>query len=163
MGKASFNKQQRREQHATDCFQCEAVAVSQVAFDEALAKRGVRLEAEPGCTIALECSECGAPRVNAYHGLDDEMKRELSNLMLMVNRDLGLRRSFSDEVQRLYDDFSARYLERCVLLYGVSWLEAAQAAYARMDQFFAEHAEEFAMMMMQPPLTRQRRQEMRED
>jgi hypothetical protein len=163
MGKASFYKHQRREQRIAGCFRCRALQAAQDAFDESLARRGVRFQAEPDCTMSVECPECGAARTTNYHGLDDEMKREATNLMRMINRDLGLRRSFSDEVQRLHDDFSVRYLERCVMLYGLAYLEAAQAADARLDQFFAEHAEEFAMMMGGPPVVRQRRQEMRED
>jgi hypothetical protein len=77
----SFAKRQRREHPLARCFRCRALQASQDAFDESLARRGVRFQAEPDCTMSVECPECGAARETAYHGLDDEMKREATNLL----------------------------------------------------------------------------------
>ncbi len=69
MGKASFNKQQRRqEQIASGCFECRAMDVTQQAFDESLAKRGVRLEAGVTSTMIIPCVLCGEPRNVRCHG-----------------------------------------------------------------------------------------------
>ena len=163
MGKASFNKHQRREQsasqrqeqRATECFRCRAVQVGQEAFDETLARYGVCLQQGPGYTIATNCPECGKPEESTYHGLTPELQIEAKNLLRMVNRDLRLRRPLSDELQYLLDEFKEKYQARCIALYGLVYLEADLAAGARMDQFFAEHAEEFAAMLARPPIHQQ--------
>ena len=142
MGKASFNKHQRREQRASRCFHCEAFAVSQTALDEELAKRGVRLEADAVSTMSIPCVLCGETRNFRCYGLTLEMQREFMNLRRMIDRDTRLRGKCSDEVMRLWVEFSQRYVARCVLLYGLVYAEALQAADAQLEEWFTQHAEE---------------------
>lgn len=145
MGKASFNKQNRREKRdrTSGCSHCAMLAAGDRAFDAALARRGVRLEAEPGSlTVSMECPACGSPRETIYHSLSDEMKREITNIMRAVNRDIRLRRSCADELHRMHDDFRERYLSNCIALYGLVFAEADDAADRRIEEWLAEHGTE---------------------
>jgi hypothetical protein len=72
-----------------------------------------------------------------------EMQREFINLRKMIDRDARLRRKCSDEVIRLWAEFSENHLRRCIALYGLIWAEAQAAADGRLEQFVIENADEF--------------------
>ena len=160
MGKASFNKHQRREQRESQrqeqresgCFECRAMEVGQAAFDEVYARYGLRSEPAPSSRMVIPCGECGAPRNFDARSLDDEMRREFSNLRRMADRDTRLRREWSDELKRLWQDFNERYYKRCIMLFGLVYAEAVYASGQAMDAWLEAHAEERLRVFSQPPM-----------